>query len=229
MKKFTAFTLAEILIALSVVGIIAVSMITILDKSSMDEDINTAKAYQAFEAVQQGSAKILSTETIYNADEGTAYCPEGKFLTKVLASNTATATDRYTYEYAIVKGADASTAATKADVLELYKKYIRFDDRKADLNFCTYSNYCDSTNTNITGGKLAGTTYIGFEVFGDTALQDCPNTYYLPQSGELITKTEGTTGKCWGKVYVDVDGKKGEGALGKDVFIWGLGESGIAY
>lgn len=213
MKKIIAFTLAEILIALTVIGVIAVMMMVTIDKKGMDEDLGKAKAYQAFEAIQQASAKLLSTET--------TLCPEGRFLTKILG--TSSTGSNYEYAFLNDSGEDASTD----DVLSVYNKYIRFE--KKDLNFCSYSNYCESSNTNIKGGRIVGNIYIGFEVYGDTALQDCPNTYYLPESEEMVTKTAGTTGKCWGNVYVDTDGPKGEGALGKDVFVWGLGETGIAY
>ena len=214
MKKIIAFTIAEIIIALTVVGVIAVMMMTTINKKGIDEDLNKAKVYQAFEVIQQASTKILATET--------TLCPEGKFIIKPILGGVITNRE---YEYAFLTTSGGS--AYTSDVLNVYNKYIRFE--KKNLNFCSYSNYCQSSNTKIKGGRIVGNIYIGFEVYGPSDIQDCPTTYYLPESEEMVTKTEGTTGKCWGNVYVDIDGPKGEGVVGKDVFIWGLGETGIAY
>ena len=221
MKKRMAFTLAEILIVVMLIGVLAMVMMKKTSTKGFEDKANLANAQKVFNNIQEAAVNILANEE--------EKCPAHLFITKIAG----------TYEYAIVKDREDEEPANTDDVLEIFSKYLRFE--KNNLNFCEYSNYCESSNTSIKGGRLSGgNIYIGFEVFGDDELQDCPNEYYLPSysendsankeiSSELITKEEGTTGKCWGKVYVDVDGLKGKGELGKDVYVWGLTEQGLAY
>ena len=238
MRKFTAFTLAETLITLTTIGVLAAIMISLMDVTSVYEKTDAAKVYKAFEEVQQAAAKIRSTET--------GKCPEGTFLTKIrnMSQSDILAADAYNYEYALYKDDDATTLAPTADVARLFAQYLRFEQGRyappqaySPVTFCNYTSYC--SNNAIVGGKMAGDVYIGFEVFGDTAVQTCPKELYMPkfnkedyknhQYYEYITKTDAQAGKCWGKVYVFVKRNKAQNTLGKDIFVWGLDENGLTH
>ena len=132
-------------------------------------------------------------------------CPMGMFMINIMD----------TWEYALVNSSGNSASAT--DVINLYAKYLKFEN--TGLKFCDHTGYC--SNDDIIGAKIHSDSFIGFEI---TSTEDCPN-YYMPGSDTL---TNGK-GKCWGKLYMDVNGTKGPDELGKDVFIFGMNEIGIAY
>ena len=218
MKKFIALSLAELLVALSALAVLAIAMVTNLKTGSFDAKANVSKAYNVFQGIQKASLDILEMES--------TRCPAKTFITKVLGQQ----------EYAILNKT-GSAAANSSDVAAMYGAYMDNEVSESEIiNFCSYTSYCSSSA--IKGLKLPNDVYIGFEVFGNTALQACPTSYYMPDpkintekdtNKELITNAALANVKCWGKLYVDVDGKKGEGVLGKDVYVWGLGESGIVY
>lgn len=200
MKKINpknAFTLAEVLICLMIIGVIAVVMIKNLRTQDFTEKSYIANGFKALETVQQASLKIRDLEN--------TSCPMGSFMVNVAG----------TYDYTLVNA--SGTNANTTEVLNLYNNYLKLES--VGINFCDYTGYC--SNSAIKGAKLPGNVYIGFEV---TSVTNCPN-YYLPNSSTLLTGE----GKCWGKLYVDTDGPKGPNQLGKDVFVMGLNEKGVAY
>ena len=207
MKKI-AFTLAEVMLAMSIIGVLAVVSFKAMNTKNIDEQTKKAKAHQALAAIEQAASNIISQED--------TKCPAKAFMVKVAG----------TYEYATYK-ANGTTLAATSDVVSMFSEYMKTE--KTNLNFCTYSNYCASSNTSIKGFRIAGDVYIGIKVFGDTAIADCPTTYYMPDSAQAITVTAAKAGKCWGELYVDVDGTKGKGVLGDDVYKWGLGEMGVVH
>jgi len=208
MKKNRAFTLIEILLVAVIIGVLAVIMIKNINSKSFTDKANIANAYKAIEIVQQASAKILGAET--------DWCPTGKFINKIINN----------YEFGVINPT-TSKEATLDEMMELYGSYLKL--QKRNLNFCSYTEYCEDSNTDIKGAKIVGDIYIGFEKFASPDIQDCPTTYYMPESNELIEKEAGSNGKCWGKFYVDVNGPAAPNEFGKDVFVWGLGEVGIVY
>ncbi len=132
-------------------------------------------------------------------------CPTESFMVSVLD----------TWEYTLVDSSGNNLEA--AEVIDLYGKYLKFED--SGFKFCDYTTYC--SNDDIIGAKIAPESYIGIEI---TSIEDCPE-YYIPGSDA----TTAGKGKCWGKLYIDVDGKKGPNTLGKDIFVYGLNETGVAY
>ena len=192
-----AFTLAEVLICLMIIGVLAAIMIKNIKTKDFTEKGYIASAYKALESVQQASLQICELET--------TSCPMQSYMVNVAGD----------WEYTIVNA--SGTNANTEEILNLYDNYLKLED--TGINFCDYTPYCNSDS--IKGAKIAGNGYIGFEV---TEVQTCPD-YYLPNSTTLM-KGEG---KCWGKFYFDADGKKGPNELGKDVFVFGLGERGLVY
>lgn len=197
MNKKQAFTLAEILICLVIIGFIALIMIKNVKTKDFTEKTYIASAFKAFESVQQASVKIRDSET--------ESCPTGSFMVNVAGD----------WEYTLVNSSGIN--ANTEEVLNLYGNYLKFEN--IGINFCDYTSFC--SDEEIKGAKLPGNMYIGFEV---TEIEDCPD-YYMPNTATIINGS----GKCWGKLYVDVDGTKGPNTLGKDVYVIGLNESGLAY
>lgn len=202
MKK-NAFTLAEILIVLLIVGVIAVIMYEHFDdvNSSLQEKMSVSKVLKAKDAVHQALTNIKLFDK--------SSCPMGAFMV-----NSAG-----TWEYTLVTGPGGSGLTTDG-LVTLLQDYLKFQEVPVD--FCDYTSYC-SDNT-IKGGKIFDDTYIGFKVYGN-AIANCPD-YYMPGSGDLITGR----GKCWGTLYVKLaDPYNVDDTLGQDVFIFGLGQDGVAY
>ena len=202
MKKI-AFTLAEILLVTIIIGVIAIIMYELLDdvNSSLHYKMSVSKVLKARDAVQKALTEIRLFEK--------TKCPMQAFMV-----NSAG-----TWEYTLVTGSGGTGLATDG-FLTLMQSYLKF--QQVPVNFCDYTDYCND-NT-IKGGKIFDDTYIGFKIYGN-AIADCPN-YYMPGSEEII---EGR-GKCWGTLYIKLaDLNNVDNALGKDVFIFGLGENGLAY
>ena len=213
MKFKNAFTLAEILIVMVIIGIIAVILIQTLNPNRYSEKTNIANARKAIELIKQATSQMIELEK--------EQIPTGTFMTRPAGSDS--------WEITILNedGNDASVE----DIVNLFGNYIKYESDVID--FCNFTSFCN--NENVKGAKVAGGIYIGFEKFDDTDIDDCP-AYYMPNSENQIsapTTLDKTTGEfdkvkqCWGKVYIDVNGIKGPDTEGQDVFVYGLGEYGM--
>ncbi len=203
-----AFTLAEILIVVMIVGFIAMALIKALSNNSYTEKAMHANALKTITAIEQASAEIKDTEH--------TQVPTGAFMEYVTGQATYT-----TYN------ASGSAQATASDIVTLFSKHLKFE--KEGINFCDYSSCSDAS---VKGAKMVGDVYIGF---GNIAIANCPSyrlpnettdspapTYLNPNTRNFETQ------KCWGKVYIDVNGKNGPNTQGKDIFIFGMGANGLA-
>ncbi len=207
-KKY-AFTLAEILVCLIIIGILATVMLSAIRRGDIDSKTQTASLYKAIDVLEEASANIIANET--------TSLPTSTFITTVVGKPTFT-----TY-----KKDDSTKEAQIADIFDMYKTYIKFE--KAD-GFCKYTQYCSDTTT--LGGKLTGDIALGFQKYD--SIKDCP-AVYQPESNTKVTKkvynknTQNMdNAKCWGQVYIDVNGIKAPNTEGADVFIYGLDATGIA-
>ena len=213
MKFKNAFTLAEILIVIVIIGIIAVILIQTLNPNRYSEKTNIANARKGLELIKQASAQMLGLEK--------EQLPTSSYMIKMPGSDK--------WELSILN--ESKTDATTEDLVNLFGKYIKFESDV--INFCDYTSFCD--NEEIKGARVAGGIYIGFEMFDENDIDDCP-AYYMPNVENQIDAPhtmDKTTGEfdeikqCWGKVYIDVNGTKGPDEEGKDVFVYGLGEYGV--
>ena len=207
-----AFTLAEILICVGIISIVIVFLIKTLKPNSYDEKTSIIGARKFIETVDEALLQITAIEK--------AQCPDGKYLVNAGGSSP---------EIAIYNPAGTAVISS-SEFVTLISKHVKFEEYP--INSCTYTSQC--TGTSIKGGKLAGGAYIGFEIYstvadcpgyrnpGDTANSPAP-TKFDPASGTY------PTAKCWGKFYMDVNGpNKGANTLGVDVYVFGLGENGLA-
>ena len=208
--KNKAFTLAEILIVMTIMGILAIVMIQNIKTDTMSEKTNYAKAYKAIEVFDEASANIRHAS---DAD-----CPLGSLM------YTTGKNANGTYDYDI--GLNLPDSDKEEAALNIYSKYIKFD--KTNLNFCNFSKYCaDNDISNLAGARFSNDIYIGLEILD--SISDCPD-FYMPETEGVITqktKVNGKKAQCWAKLYIDVNGNDGPNTLGKDIYIFGLDENGI--
>lgn len=208
-----AFTMTELTIVMIIVGILAAALALNIRNVKVKEKAMVANGFKTIEAVEQAFAKIREIDK--------TNCPMGSFIIKQAGKGT------YSYE---LKNNAGTAAANASDVINMIARYIRFEGTIG--TFCSKTPYC--ANTAIKGAKLAGTDiYVGVEIL--TKVENCP-TYHMPDSEttypaptKINKKTGNTeTAQCWGKLYIDVNGADTPNTLGKDVFVFGLDESGLA-
>lgn len=198
MKK--AFTLAEMMVCLIVMGILAVIMLLNIKPEMFNKKSNIASAYKAIDEFEKASQRIREKET--------DSVPSGNFMTRILGE----------YEYAIINEDGTKKDATQ--VLELFQKYMKIENIGEE--FCDNTGFCSSGDSHV-GAKLTNDIHIGLDVL-DT-VEDCP----IPKVPIDPDKTLPNRGKCWAKLYVDTNGLKQPNEEGEDVFIFGLNEKGVAY
>ena len=202
-----AFTLAEIILVLIIMGILVLVILQTVKPNTYDDKTNTAHAQKIYATLDNAAAQIIANERVQ--------CPEGRFMVRPAGGS---------WEF-VTKKTNGTDNADAAALVSLFGKYIKYEIDS--LNFCDYTTAC---NSDIEGAKVVGGAYIGFTVYSD--ITDCP-AYYVPgdnvqhpaptmfEGGSMVNK------KCWGEVRVDVNGIKGPDIVGNDVFTFGLGELGI--
>lgn len=240
-NKKTAYTLAEVLICLVLVGFLFTLTSSNLRTDNFNRKARLANLYKAVSAVQEASAKIRDLEP--------EICPTGSFIEKIGVEDSD----------ATVAILDSTGAAlTSQKIAEIFGKWIKFEIK--DIDYCTYSKFClggtqaaadaeqaaaeatekgetptpptPTTTSSIYGGRIAGGAFVGFEY---TGIIDCPSYKNLKDISNVNDESEisaladvPSRGKCWGKLYVDVNGKQGPDLLNNDVFVFGLDAYGVA-
>ncbi len=199
--KNKAFTLAEVLIAMTIIGIVAAILLTTIRADRQVEKTFAPKANKAIELFDEGATQLLDIDK--------TNCPMSEFIINE--------TEKGLYN-------SSGTAVTSQEAFDLFSEYIKFE--KTGLNFCANSGYCESSTT-IPGGKISGDIYVGVAV---NDIADCPD-FYRPGTAEKITVANdllsGAKPKCWAKLYIDVNGSDGPNTEGKDVFVLGFDRKGV--
>ncbi len=201
--KNKAYTLAEILITLTIVGMLAVIMFKNLRTDDHMEKTFVPKALKAIEVFGEASTQILDVDN--------ANCPMSEFI---INNNT------------IGLYNSSGKAVSSQEAFNMFAKFIKFE--KSGINFCDNSGYCESS-TSIPAGRISADTYVGLAV---TSVTDCPD-YYKPGVDTKVSVTTdlltGAKTKCWAKLYIDVNGAEGPNTEGKDVFVLGMDRRGVHY
>lgn len=202
MKKI-AFTLAEVLIVLCVIGIIATVLLANIKTDSYQQKANVSMARKIVSNFQNASLSIIEAEK--------DNCPMGAFILEVTRDNKI---------FGLIDETKAD--ADIEDVLDLYGKYLKFEQQ--GLKFCDNTTYC--SDNSILGAKF-GKAYVGIKMTTD--LPTCPN-YKIPdpnaKSGDDIEETEGK-GECWATLYIDTNGQEGPNVYGEDVYLFGMDATGV--
>lgn len=209
--RLKAFTMAEIIIVMTIIGFLAVLLMVSVRPDKFRDETNLANARKAIEFINQASASIMDLEK--------EQCPAGKFMVKPAGAAT--------WEFALLDS--EGKEADSDDIAELFGNHLKYETSVGD--FCAATGNCIEDVT-ISGAKVIGDVYIGFEKFED--IQDCP-AYRIPgESADTSapTKFNPKTGaqealQCWGRLYIDVDYKDTRNTIGQDLYIYGLGENGI--
>ena len=204
MKKKYGFSLAETMIALLVLGFIFIALLRVIKTYDHTEKTYSSNGYKVIENIDGAMAKMRLSEK--------KSLPTGAFITKILGTDTLTFFDT------------SGSSIDVNEVIALFGKYLKFEETVTDV--CSYTKYSCS---GIKGARIYPNIYIGFKLY--SSLTNCPN-FYLPDSTTANTvskKKNLSTGametqKCWGEVYIFLDGKNGPGIMGKDSFMLGLGE-----
>lgn len=221
MKKIykKAFTLAEILIVMTIVGILTAVLMHNLRLSQFDDKKFKAGAVKVIQEFNIASAKIRDLET--------TKCPTGNFVIDIMGDK----------EYALTTNG-STLMTTTTDVLDLFGEYIKLDHPSDYYNFCDYTGWEDCPE-NVKGVKMAGDIYVGLKVTATTtSMSACPDYYIIDTSakdkeqGKANENTliqAGTDKNCWANLYMDINGKQGPNKLGEDVFVYGLDKDGVFY
>ena len=201
-----AFTMVEVVLVMIIMIIIILVMTTTLKPKKYSEQANIAQAQKTLTLVEQIMVQITQNEPVQ--------CPDGKFMVKPAGTTI--------WEFAIKK-ADGVSEANSQDLVTLFSKHIKYET--GVLNFCDYTNSC--SDDEIKGAKIAGGAYIGFYKYSNVG--DCPSYYIAGEETQYSAPTRFVDGvqearQCWGEIHIDVNGLNGQDELGKDVFVYGLGE-----
>jgi len=207
-NKINAFTLAEILIVVVIIGVVSVTMLRALKMDNTKTKQFQAGAYKVTQEFQSALMKVREIET--------SKVPTGNFTAEIMNDE----------EYALYSANE--TLADTDDLLEILQNYLRLDS--PGLNFCSYTTAFDSTycsGTTIKGARIVGDMYIGLEVIADTSngeLVTCPSYYRVNPNVEVAG-----SGKCWGRLYLDTNGNEPPNVYGQDAFVFGLNKNGVVY
>lgn len=207
-----AFTLAEILIVVIIISVIALIMLKTIKPASFTEKANLANAQKAIAAMEKAFNQLLDMES--------TNCPMKTFMYKPAGTST--------WEYACTTALDSSE-----EYRDTLKKYIKYDKV---ANFCTMSNACPAGTTDFAAIRLPGGIVIGVRPtdvdasIGTNCIQSfTPGEAVRNPASQKFNKTTGAleTAKCWGELWIDVNGKESPNTEGSDFFKIGLGESGL--
>lgn len=219
MKK-TAFSLAELLVCLIIIAFLAVLAINGFKTGGFKEKQRNAEAFKVINDFTHITAKLIET---YPEN-----FPSGALMYQVAGN----------YNYGIYN--DKGELANEEDIVDIYAKIARFKkskikdpetDELVAMNFCNYSD-CEilglEEDVEVPCALWFSNVYIGFlKNSADKLIDEC-SSYFSPEHDEEISFPTDNKKYCWGKLYIDTNGKSGPNALGQDIYVFGLDEMGIA-
>ena len=202
MKK--GFTLAEILICITLLGILATIMVKNINSKDFKEKTNYSKALKVIEMVDQAAMQIRETDK--------TRCPMGSFMVDVLG----------TPEFAFYQS--GTTFVTDSNVRTIFGDYLKYETT-ATRGYAAI----DSSYTSIPSAKLPGDIWVGFKVLASSSTPvDCA-AYKLPNQNGEVKDMPANGKKCWGMLLVDVNGDETPNEYGKDVFTFYFDENGLLH
>lgn len=210
MKK-TAFTLAEMIIVMIIVGFLIALLIKAVNSLDINKKQNVTTIYKIMDDFTQISLRTLNQDT--------KHFPTGTYIQEAVGN----------WQYVAVN--DENQPATASDIIKYLAKNARF--KKIGINFCSNSDckVLGLEGETISGAKMFSDAYIGILLNHDvansngTGITDCPQ-YYMPDVEGAITPSGSY--KCWAKLLVDTNGKKNPNVLGEDIYVFGINESVLA-
>ncbi len=196
-KKYSAFTLAEVLITLTILGVIAAITLPVLqdnvNKSAWTNGLKVAKGN-----IESAIANMMAD---YSADSLSD--------TPIWADPTTkwTEGDEYT----------TPTEYKAYDIASL-QKYFKIDSVTEGIDYDIYTLNNEKTSIANPGTRFNLTNNSSFNMF-ITQNADGVDTSTAADCGNIICAE-------YAKVYIDVNGKKGPNTFGKDIYSFSLSEHG---
>lgn len=227
MKKLIAFTIAEIVICLTIIGVLAAVTISTIDTQNFYQKSYLTGARKIVNEFNQASLRIREEQSV---------CPDGSFLSDV-SNNSAI----------------FSCNLSDANIVSVYQNYIKYKTLHSSGICISGVNATGNTSSMCPAGstrpgfKLQNGAFVGFELFTNN-LTTC--RYYdfetmiekqkkaetinmttvpmltVPTTGANGTKLKTQT-QCWARLWVDMNGKTGPNIEGQDVFGFYIGSQGL--
>ena len=195
-RKKSAFTLAELLVTLSVVGIVALMAIPQLI-TSVQKHKNTAVLGREVQNIENGCQKLISDANSMSAN-----------------AITTTITDERIVQAVKHAGEDGEYTITK-DMLRLYGRYFNVEDAAVSENYKMSEYEGDesaySGETNINEGVGANVPSVSFTRDKNTAAF----------VGSSATGNEAIPYL----IFIDTNGQTPPNRFGRDIFMFGLDSS----
>ena len=195
LKKQAAFTLAEVLITLGIIGVVAaMTMPSLIQKQKEKEYAAKLKKFNSM----MSQAVIMAIN-----EEGPI---ENWGLTK------------YDSDAGMSDEEIAESEASREKFFEILSKYLKV------VEYCPYSSTCEEWERH----SLDGTAFSSFPkrmVLADGTMINGV-TILSPQCNKNVGTSTALQNVC-GEFFVDVNGKKGPNATGKDVFMFYYTKYGV--
>ena len=226
-NKINAFTLAEVLITLAIIGVVtAITIPTVV--RNYQKEVYVIQLKKAYTSVVQSFRMAM-------ARDGVTRLQDTILWAKMPSSDTIR-----------VKGATDKAGSTSSRAIEEKKKYKEFLDEfykvfnaavkngesvtttMADIKYKKLSGQkCGNCNDATSFVVLPDGAFIDVEFYSKPVVSECSSG----ECGSLAEfKNEKQTSRPYwknlGTVYIDVNGIKGPNVAGRDYFVFGILEDG---
>ena len=206
MKKFRAFTLAEVLITLGIIGVVAAMTMPTLIKDYQKKTWTT-QLQKTYSILEQGFQKMMADDGVDKLSDTTVWASKG------------------TTECYNLHGSSAfSTVTDCKNYFENFKKYFKvigYEKYGIDEKLLNGPNR-DPIMKNSYTVILSDGAMIMFDVNGSprTKTSTVCNTI-KSLGGNMCSEA--------GYMYIDVNGRKGPNTFGRDIFYFILSDEGKLY
>ena len=206
--KKSAFTLAEVLITLGVIGVVAAITLAVLIQN-YQKMVWTKQLQKSYSTLNQGFQKML-------ADDGVGLLSQTETFSSIGGSlNNGSNGAQY-------KSCTNSNALDSDNCKDFYKnlgKYFKIISIKNRTNYQTY--YLDGSETPSYYGFSSGNTIY----LADGSMIILYTFYSQDHSNNINNQMKGRVGIF----NIDINGNKGPNKWGRDIFYFQLGDNGLVY
>ncbi|MBO6087150.1 prepilin-type N-terminal cleavage/methylation domain-containing protein [bacterium] len=198
MKNFKGFTLAEVLITLGVIGVVAAMTLPTLIQN-YQKKVWTTQLQKSYSLLEQSFQKIMADDEVQKFSD-----------TSVWASKGIDGCSRDSYT-------TSNRCIAFANSLKKYIKFIgieKYNNKFAYLKGNRYSDYGNYDFFTLPDG-----TMLYFNLLGE------PGTK-TEEICNQIKSLGGNMCSSIGSVFIDVNGKKKPNTFGRDIFVFSISDDG---
>ena len=200
-----AFTLAEVLITLGIIGVVAaLTMSTLIQ--NMQRQAWTAQLKKSYSVLNQGFQKML-------AGDGVNLLSQTSVFNSIV---THTGPDYY---------CNTVNTAANSTFLENFGKYFKIAEIKKFENSDNYKFYYLSGNAASGSYPNYDAPYDKYSIILTDGTMIINYYFVTPAQGYKTGIMKGFVGNF----YIDVNGIKGPNKFGRDIFMFYVGENGLVY